>query len=119
MGSPTSQMIAAAKVVKKAIPAGQDNEAEAPIHPADGHGDPVFEDEPRELPALGEPPPEVSEVSRPPETKKIPDTVSKAEYDSHMLTHVPLRNWCEHCMAGKVHEDAHPRRAKAEVEFWT
>ena len=97
----------------------QDDEAEAPIYPANGHGDPVFEDEPRELPALGEPPPEVSEVSRPPETKKIPDTVSKAEYDSHMLTHVPLRNWCEHCMAGKVHEDAHPRRAKAEVEFWT
>ena len=63
-------MIAAAKVVKKAIPAGQDNEAEAPIHPADGHGDPVFEDEPRELPALGEPLPEVSEVSRPPKPRR-------------------------------------------------
>ena len=49
-----------------------------------------------------------------PKTKKIPDTISKAKYDSHMLNHVPLRNCCEHCMARKVHEDAHPRRAKGD-----
>ena len=124
-GSPAEQgqpakehgrLMAAARVAKKAIPAGEDDEAQEPVCPTDGLGNPVpvFEDPPQELPALGEPPPEVSEVPRPVKAKKIPETVSKAEYDSHMLTHVPLRNWCEHCMAGKVREDAHKPRAKGD-----
>ena len=49
---------------------------------------------------------EVSEASRRPKAKKIPDTVSKAELDEHMLTHLPMRSWCDHCMKGKVRESS-------------
>ena len=27
-----------------------------------------------------------------------------------MLTHLPMRSWCDHCMKGKVREDSHPTR---------
>ncbi|CAE6969798.1 unnamed protein product [Symbiodinium sp. CCMP2592] len=62
------------------------------------------------LPEIGDVPMEVSEATRRPKTKKIPDTVSKAEFDEHMLTHLPMRSWCDHCMHGKVREDAHSAR---------
>ena len=62
------------------------------------------------LPSIGEIPAEVSEASRRPRAKRIPDTVSKAEFEEHMLTHLPMRSWCDHCMKGKVREDAHPTR---------
>ena len=39
--------------------------------------------------------------------KTIPDVVSKKEYDEDMLTHLPYRNWCSHCVAGKCREDGH------------
>ena len=63
-----------------------------------------------ELPVVGEPPSEVSPDIRKPKSKKIPDNVSQEEYNSHMLTHLPLRSWCDHCMKGKVREDGHFRR---------
>ena len=62
------------------------------------------------LPSIGEIPAEVSEASRRPRAKRIPDTVSKAEFEEHTLTHLPMRSWCDHCMKGKVREDAHPTR---------
>ena len=63
-----------------------------------------------ELPVVGEPPSEVSPDIRKPKSKKIPDNVSQEEYNSHMLTHLPLRSWCDHCMKGKVREDGHFKR---------
>ena len=63
-----------------------------------------------ELPVVGEPPSEVSPDIRKPKSKKIPDHVSQEEYNSHMLTHLPLRSWCDHCMKGKVREDGHFKR---------
>ena len=38
---------------------------------------------------------------------------SKEEYDEHMRTHVPYRNWCEFCVKGKATADHH-RKGTAE-----
>ena len=32
---------------------------------------------------------------------KIPIKPSQEEVDSHMLTHLPFRSWCPHCVRGK------------------
>ena len=110
-GSPAGQdVVAAVRAAKKAIPAGEEDAVEE-AH--GGEGDMAVIDPAQEI-VLGDPPPEESEVPRPPKAKKIPDTVSKNDFDSHMLTHVPFRNWCDHCMAGKVREDPHPRRSKGQ-----
>ena len=80
--------------------------------PAQGSGGPE-----QELPALSdEPPPEVSEAQRRVKRKKIPPTVSKDEYDNHMITHLPFRSWCDHCVRGKTREDDHPTRPSEPLE---
>ena len=56
------------------------------------------------------PPNEVSPDSRKPKSKKIPDIVSQEEYNTYMLTHLPLRSWCDYCMKGKIREDGHFKR---------
>ena len=55
----------------------------------------------------GEPPEGISEKPKQVRAKTIPDVVSKKEYDEHMLTHLPYRSWCSHCVAGKCREDGH------------
>ena len=52
-----------------------------------------------ELPAVGEPPSEISPDCRKPKSNKIPDNVSQEEYNNHMLTNLPLRSWY-----GPLHE---------------
>ena len=70
-------------------------------------------------PALGEPPEEDSEAQRKTRSKRIPDLVSEQEYKDHMMTHLPFRSWCDHCVAGKSRVDSHPlreaRKCKGEV----
>ena len=80
--------------------------------PPEGEDEDIFAEEAPvvELPAVGEPPSEVSPDSRKPKSKKIPDNVSQEEYNTHMLTHLPLRSWCDHCMKGKIREDGHFKR---------
>ena len=80
--------------------------------PHEGEDEDIFAEEAHvvELPAVGEPPSEVSPDSRKPKSKKIPDNVSQEEYNTHMLTHLPLRSWCDHCMKGKIREDGHFKR---------
>ena len=46
--------------------------------------------------------------------------MSKEEYDSHQLTHLPFRSWCDHCVKGKAVDDVHrprivPHRCEAEM----
>ena len=36
-----------------------------------------------------------------------PKLPSQAEVDFHMLTHLPYRNWCEHCVKGRAKEMNH------------
>ena len=41
--------------------------------------------------------------------KSIVTGPSKEEYDEHMRTPVPFRNWCEFCVKGKAKADPHKR----------
>ena len=63
---------------------------------------------------------EESEEALRPKHKALPPNVSKEEYDSHQLTHLPFRSWCDHCVKGKAVDDAHrpridPHRREAKM----
>ena len=122
-------VLAATRAAKKVVPAkAQDAAMDAgePAPSSDAGGTapapdaggtapaPSVRDAAQELPRLGEPVSEASEAVRKPRAKKIPDLVSEQEYNDHMRTHLPFRNWCEHCIAGKSREDAHPLRTPKE-----
>ena len=107
-------VMAAIRPAKKAVPAeALEEEAREPGAVVEMEVEDPQQVEPP-LPELGEPPAEPSEPARPVRAKKIPDTVTKAEYDNHMITHLPFRNWCEFCMAGKIREDSHRRRTPGD-----
>ena len=38
-----------------------------------------------------------------------PALPGRAEIEQHMLTHVPFRSWCEHCVKGRGEEAGHPK----------
>ena len=46
--------------------------------------------------------------------RKLPNPClpSRAEVEAHELTHLPFRNWCRHCLAGRGKELAHRRSEK-------
>ena len=44
-----------------------------------------------------------------------PKGPSQEEYDEHMLTHIPYRNWCKFCVKGRGRPQAH-RSGKEEEE---
>ena len=50
-----------------------------------------------------------------------PKLPSQAEIDFHMMTHLPYRNWCEHCVKGRAKEMSHQTIAKKDkpetIEF--
>ncbi|CAE7846389.1 GIP, partial [Symbiodinium necroappetens] len=139
---PEPTILAATKAAKKVVPAEamrleEDAGGTAQGQAADGTalGEPPKEDsegpteasssrgpeirEAADRPALGEPPEEDSEAQRKTRSKRIPDLVSEQEYKDHMMTHLPFRSWCDHCIAGKSREDSHPlreaRKCKGEV----
>ena len=39
---------------------------------------------------------------------------SRQEYHEHMVTHVPYRSWCPHCVRGLARADQHRKDAEAE-----
>ena len=107
----TAPLVAAVRPARNAVPAEQlepqeGEEAHAEQHPQAGEG--IIEEQLPRLP--DEPPAENSEEPRVTRAKKIPDTVTREEYNKHMLTHLPFRSWCDHCCAGKVREDSHFKR---------
>ena len=57
---------------------------------------------------------EASEEGRKPRAKKIPENVSQEEFHMHMLTHIPMRSWCDHCVKGKIREDDHKPRVESK-----
>ena len=48
-----------------------------------------------------------------------PKLPSQADIDFHMLTHLPYRNWCEHCVKGRAKEMSHEKSTEKRetVEF--
>ena len=50
---------------------------------------------------------------------KIPIKPSQEEVDSHMLTHLPFRSWCPHCVRGKSKGKPHRKQAGTGKEIPT
>ena len=42
--------------------------------------------------------------------KAIVTGPSREEFEEHMRTHMPFRNWCAFCVKGKSKSDAHRKR---------
>ena len=40
----------------------------------------------------------------------LPKRPSQSEVDAHMLTHLPFRSWCPHCVRGKSKGKPHKSR---------
>jgi hypothetical protein len=48
-----------------------------------------------------------------PRVKASVDMPSKEDVDSHMVTHIPYRSWCDHCVRGRAVNDHH-QKGKSE-----
>ena len=46
-----------------------------------------------------------------PKTVKPPIKPTKEEVNEHMISHLPFRTWCAHCVKGKSKSKAHRRRS--------
>ena len=49
-------------------------------------------------------------------TIKCPTTPTKEDIEEHMLTHVPFRSWCPHCVAGQSGRKGHFKGSKGTGE---
>ena len=49
-----------------------------------------------------------------PKVKVSSDMPSKEDVDSHMVTHIPYRSWCDHCVRGRAVNDHHPKEKSEE-----
>ena len=52
------------------------------------------------------------EEGRSPEAMAVPEGPSEKEREEHNLTHIPFRDWCEHCVRGRARRRAHRKRNK-------
>ena len=51
-----------------------------------------------------------------PKYKIVSDKPSKQEVEEHMMTHIPFRDWCPHCVRGKSKAAPHRKRKEGEEE---
>ena len=58
---------------------------------------------------------EQEEEGRSPEALATPEGPSNREREEHNLTHIPYRDWCEHCVRARARKRAH-RRRKQELK---
>merc|ERR1711873_84906 len=49
-----------------------------------------------------------------PKIKKILAKPTAEEVEQHMATHIPFREWCPHCVAGKSKIDPHIKGSKGQ-----
>ena len=52
------------------------------------------------------------EEGRSPNALTVPEGPSQREREEHSLTHIPYRDWCEHCVRARARRRAHRRRDK-------
>ena len=57
----------------------------------------------------------ISEEAQRARARGIPTMPPVAERLTHRLTHMPYRNWCVDCVAGRGREAPHPRRTVREA----
>ena len=48
-----------------------------------------------------------------PRVKDSADMPSRDEVEKHMVTHIPFRSWCDHCVRGRAVNDHH-QKGKSE-----
>ena len=72
--------------------------------------DDVFRDEAPEGDHGGE----LDEEGLIPKTKKITTKPTEEEVEQHMATHIPFRDWCPYCVAGKSKIDPHLKGNKGQ-----
>ena len=49
-----------------------------------------------------------------PKVKKVVAKPEQMEVEQHMATHIPFREWCSHCVAGKSKIDPHTKGSRDE-----
>ena len=59
------------------------------------------------------------EEARRVKTAKAPAKPSKEEVDEHMVTHLPFRSWCPHCVRGKSKGKPHGKATQGNREIPT
>merc|ERR1712020_836358 len=59
---------------------------------------------------------EEGEEARVPRCARDPLQPTRAEWEAHQATHLPYRNWCQHCVEGRCDNPPH-RRRPAEQEL--
>ena len=59
------------------------------------------------------------EEARKPKMAKAPAKPSKEEVEEHMVTHLPFRSWCPHCVRGKSKGKPHGKANKGNHEVPT
>jgi hypothetical protein len=66
---------------------------------------------------------ELNEEVREPRKVHNPALPSRAEIELHMLTHLPFRSWCEHCVRGRGESVKHekveelPEQPEVHMDF--
>ena len=44
-----------------------------------------------------------------------PEEPTQKEFEDHMISHMPFRAWCPHCVKGRAKSEPHPvKKEKAE-----
>ena len=58
-----------------------------------------------------------SDEARTARVSKLPVRPSQSEVNSHMITHLPYRSWCPHCVRGKSKGKPHHKVAQEGSQF--
>eukprot|EP00973_Karenia_brevis_P002014 275323-Karenia_brevis.AAC.1 len=48
---------------------------------------------------------------------RMPKGPTEDEYNTHILTHLPYRNWCPHCVRGKKKNPPHEKTRDKKREI--
>ena len=59
---------------------------------------------------------EEGEEGNRPNYRIVSDKPSKKEVEEHMVTHIPFRDWCPHCVRGKSKVTPQRKREEGEAE---
>ena len=60
-----------------------------------------------------------TEEARKPKAARVPTRPSQEEVDEHMITHLPFRSWCPHCIRGKSKGKPHKKSNQGNREIPT